>query len=215
MPTPAKGARLGGSPSHERRILANLAASLFEHGSITTTEGKAKRLRPFAERLVTFAKRGDLHARRRVMRTISSRDVIHTLFTEIGPAMAERNGGYTRLVKIENRKGDNAPMAVIELIMEPVSAKQSVVREAEAAAKRTAPKKAKAAPAADADKKPAEKKAGKKPAEKTEKADKKPAEKAEKKPAEKAEKKPAKQDAVADDAATKDAPAADKAADKK
>lgn len=154
MPTPAKGARLGGSPSHERRILANLAASLFENGSITTTEGKAKRLRPFAERLITFAKRGDLHARRRVMRTVTDKSVVHTLFTEIGPAMAERNGGYTRLVKISNRKGDNAPMAVIELVMEPVSPKQAVVREAEAAAKRTAPKE-EAAPAAETVEEPA------------------------------------------------------------
>lgn len=154
MPTPAKGARLGGSPSHERRILANLATSLFEHGSITTTEGKAKRLRPFAERLITFAKRGDIHARRRVARTITDRVVVRKMFDDIGPAMAERNGGYTRLVKIENRKGDNAPMAVIELVMEPVSPKQAVVREAEAAAKRTAPKKEskkEAAPAAAVD----------------------------------------------------------------
>ena len=143
MPTPTKGARLGGSPSHERRILANLAASLFEHGSITTTEAKAKRLRPFAERLITFAKRGDLHARRRVLRTIQDRVIVHELFADIAPAMAERNGGYTRIVKIENRKGDNAPMAVIAPVMEPVSPKQAVAREAEAAAKPTAPKQEK------------------------------------------------------------------------
>ena len=140
MPTPTKGARLGGSPSHERHILANLAAALFEHGAITTTESRAKRLRPYAERLITFAKRGDLHARRRVMKLITSKGVVHTLFTEIGPQMADRNGGYTRIIKVANRKGDNAPMAVIELVTEPVSPKQAVVREAEGATKRTAPK---------------------------------------------------------------------------
>lgn len=139
MPTPTKGARLGGSPSHERHILANLSTNLFEHGSITTTEARAKRLRPFAERLITFAKRGDLHARRRTMRVLSDKSVVHTLFTEIGPAMADRQGGYTRIIKIENRKGDNAPMALIELVMEPVSPKQAVIREATSVAERTAP----------------------------------------------------------------------------
>ncbi len=213
MPTPAKGARLGGSPSHERRILANLAASLFEHGSITTTEGKAKRLRPFAERLITFAKRGDLHARRRVMRTITNREVVHTLFTDIGPAMAERNGGYTRLVKIVNRKGDNAPMAVIELVMEPVSPKQAVVREAEAAAKRTAPKK-KTAPAADAKKETPEEEvvADETAAEKTPAA-KKPAAKSADKPAAKSADKPAAKSADKPAAKSADKPAA-KSADK-
>ncbi len=140
MPTPTKGARLGGSPSHERKILANLAAALFEHGRITTTEAKAKRLRPEAERLITFAKRGDLHNRRRVLRTITDKGIVHVLFTEIAPQMAERQGGYTRIIKVAPRKGDNAPMAVIELVTEPVSPKQAVVREAEKASKKSAPK---------------------------------------------------------------------------
>ena len=135
MPTPTKGPRLGGGPAHERLILANLATSLFEHDSITTTEAKAKRLRPLAERLITFAKRGDLHARRRVMTVIRDKGVVHRLFVEIGPDMAERNGGYTRITKIGARKGDNAPMAVIELVREPV-AKKATVKEAEAATKR-------------------------------------------------------------------------------
>ncbi|GAB3068396.1 50S ribosomal protein L17, sunset domain variant [Phycicoccus sp. Root101] len=137
MPTPTKGPRLGGGPAHERHILANLAASLFEHDSITTTEAKAKRLRPLAERLVTFAKRGDLHARRRVMSVIEDKGVVHRLFTEIAPDMAERPGGYTRITKIGARKGDNAPMAVIELVREPI-AKKATVKEAEAATKRSA-----------------------------------------------------------------------------
>src|SRR5690348_17318354 len=137
MPTPTKGPRLGGGPAHERLILANLATSLFEHDSITTTEAKAKRLRPLAERLVTFAKRGDLHARRRVLSVVQDKGVVHRLFTEIAPDMAERNGGYTRITKIGPRKGDNAPMAVIELVREPV-AKKATVKEAEAATKRAA-----------------------------------------------------------------------------
>jgi len=137
MPTPTKGPRLGGGPAHERLILANLATSLFEHDSITTTEAKAKRLRPLAERLITFAKRGDLHARRRVMTVIRDKGVVHRLFVEIGPDMAERNGGYTRITKIGPRKGDNAPMAVIELVREPV-AKKATVKEAEGATKRAA-----------------------------------------------------------------------------
>lgn len=137
MPTPTKGPRLGGGPAHERLILANLAQSLFEHDSITTTEAKAKRLRPLAERLVTFAKRGDLHARRRVLSVISDKGVVHRLFTEIAPDMAERPGGYTRITKIGARKGDNAPMAVIELVREPM-AKKATVKEAEAATKRSA-----------------------------------------------------------------------------
>jgi large subunit ribosomal protein L17 len=139
MPTPTKGPRLGGGPAHEKLILANLATALFEHRSITTTEAKAKRLRPHAERLITFAKKGDLAARREVMKTVRDKSVVHFLFTEIAPAMAERNGGYTRIVKIGPRKGDNAPMAVIQLVMEPVSAKQGVVREAEQAAASSAP----------------------------------------------------------------------------
>jgi large subunit ribosomal protein L17 len=116
MPTPKKGPRLGGSPSHQRAILANLATNLFEHGSITTTEAKARTLRPYAERLITKAKRGDLHNRRQVMSVIRDKTVVHVLFTEIGPRFADRPGGYTRITKIGPRKGDNAPMAVIELV---------------------------------------------------------------------------------------------------
>jgi large subunit ribosomal protein L17 len=116
MPTPTKGPRLGGSPAHQKAILSNLAASLFEHGAITTTEAKARRLRPFAERLITKAKRGDLHNRRQVLSVIRDKTVVHVLFTEIGPRFAERPGGYTRITKIGPRKGDNAPMAVIELV---------------------------------------------------------------------------------------------------
>ncbi|MDQ0922604.1 large subunit ribosomal protein L17 [Pseudarthrobacter sp. W1I19] len=146
MPTPTKGPRLGGGPAHERLMLANLAASLFEHKRITTTVTKAKRLKPYAERLVTFAKRGDLASRRRVLGLISNKGVVHELFTDIAQAVENRDGGYTRITKIGNRKGDNAPMAVIELVLEPVSAKQAVVAEATAAAKRDAEK---AAPAAE------------------------------------------------------------------
>jgi len=124
MPKPTKGPRLGGGPAHERLLLGNLASQLFEHRSITTTEAKAKRVRPLAERLVTFAKRGDLHARRRVMRTIGDKTVVHQLFTEIAPLMADRPGGYTRITKTGFRKGDNAPMAVIELVLEPVTPKR-------------------------------------------------------------------------------------------
>jgi large subunit ribosomal protein L17 len=116
MPTPTKGKRLGGSPAHERLMLANLATSLFEHGRITTTETKARRLRPFAERLITKAKRGDLHARRQVMQVIRDKSVVHELFTEIGPRFENRPGGYTRITKVGPRPGDNAPMAVIELV---------------------------------------------------------------------------------------------------
>ncbi|PPF68842.1 50S ribosomal protein L17 [Clavibacter michiganensis] len=123
MPKPTKGPRLGGGPAHERLMLANLAQSLFEHKSIKTTETKAKRLRPVAERLVTFAKRGDLHARRRVMGIIPSKSVVHELFTEIAPLVAEREGGYTRITKLGFRKGDNAPMVQIELVLEPVTPK--------------------------------------------------------------------------------------------
>jgi large subunit ribosomal protein L17 len=148
MPAPAKGARLGGSPAHERHILANLATALFEHGRITTTEAKARRLRPVAERLITKAKRGDLHARRQVLSTISNKSIVHALFTEIGPRYGNRNGGYTRIVKIGPRKGDNAPMAVIELV-EPLA--EQVVGEAQGAtrraAKKAAPAKKAAAPA--------------------------------------------------------------------
>ncbi len=138
MPTPTKGPRLGGGPAHERLLLANLATQLFAHRRITTTEAKAKRVRPLAERLITFAKRGDLAARRRVLTVVRDKAVVHELFTEIAPVMAERNGGYTRITKIGNRKGDNAPMAVIELVLEPLSAKKATVREAEAATKKAA-----------------------------------------------------------------------------
>ncbi|MEX0152136.1 50S ribosomal protein L17 [Microbacterium sp. LMI1-1-1.1] len=150
MPKPTKGPRLGGGPAHERLLLANLAAALYTHKSIKTTETKAKRLRPLAERLITFAKRGDLHARRRVLSVIGDKDVVHTLFTEIAPLVADRDGGYTRITKVGNRKGDNAPMAVIELVLEPVTKKPSSSKAAAPAA---------AAPAADeapADEAPAE-----------------------------------------------------------
>ena len=139
MPTPTKGARLGGGPAHERLMLANLATALFQHGKITTTEAKAKRLRPLAERLITFAKRGDLHARRRVLTVVRDKSVVHVLFTEIGPQYAGRPGGYTRITKIGPRKGDNAPMAVIELV-EPMA--EQVVAEATGATKRAAKEKA-------------------------------------------------------------------------
>ena len=143
MPKPTKGPRLGGGPAHERLLLANLAAALFTHKSIKTTETKAKRLRPLAERLITFAKRGDLHARRRVLSVIGDKSVVHELFTEIAPLVADREGGYTRITKVGNRKGDNAPMAVIELVLEPVTKKPSA-------------KKAAAATAAPAEEAPAE-----------------------------------------------------------
>jgi large subunit ribosomal protein L17 len=137
MPRPAKGKRMGGSPAHERLILANLATALFEHGRITTTEARAKRLRPVAERLVTIAKKGDLAARRRILTVIRDKDVVHTLFTEIGPRFEHRPGGYTRIIKIGTRKGDNAPMAVIELceaLAEGVASTQPKVKIAPAAA---------------------------------------------------------------------------------
>lgn len=118
MPKPTKGPRLGGSSSHQSALLANLATSLFEHGRIKTTEPKARALRPYAEKLITHAKKGALHNRREVMKKIRDKDVVHTLFAEIGPFYADRNGGYTRIIKVENRKGDNAPMAVIELVRE-------------------------------------------------------------------------------------------------
>ena len=118
MPKPTKGPRLGGSSSHQKALLANLATSLFEHGRIKTTEPKARALRPYAEKLITHAKKGALHNRREVMKKIRDKDVVHTLFAEIGPFFADRNGGYTRIIKVEARKGDNAPMAVIELVRE-------------------------------------------------------------------------------------------------
>ena len=137
MPTPTKGRRMGGSPAHQRHMMANLATALFEHGKITTTEARARRLRPVAERLITFAKRGDLHARRQVLTTVTDKDVVHALFAEIGPSFATREGGYTRITKIGPRKGDNAPLAVIELIRE----------EAEPKSRRRRARRAQPAPA--------------------------------------------------------------------
>ncbi len=131
MPAPSRGPRLGGGPSHERLLLKTLATQLFQHGRITTTETKARRVRPLAERMITFAKRGDLASRRRVMRVITDKSVVHTLFTEIGPRFVDRDGGYTRITKIGPRKGDNAPMAVIEVLTEGTTGKQEVVSQAE------------------------------------------------------------------------------------
>ncbi|MFE2040068.1 50S ribosomal protein L17 [Streptomyces sp. NPDC059477] len=137
MPKPTKGARMGGSAAHEKLLLANLAKALFEHGRITTTEAKARRLRPYAERLVTKAKKGDLHNRRQVLQVITDKSIVHTLFTEIGPRYENRPGGYTRITKIGNRRGDNAPMAVIELV-EALTIAQQATGEAEAATVRAA-----------------------------------------------------------------------------
>ena len=141
MPTPTKGPRLGGGPDHERLLLANLATALFEHGRITTTQAKAKRLRPLAERLITFAKRGDIAARRRVLQVVRDKGVVHVLFTEIGPRFENRPGGYTRITKIGPRKGDNAPMAVIELV-EGLTVQQTAVAEAEGATRRSVKERA-------------------------------------------------------------------------
>src|SRR5690242_20862966 len=138
MPKPTKGPRLGGSPSHQRLILSNLATQLFEHGRITTTEAKARTLRPYAEKLITKAKKGDLHNRREVLKTVRDKSVVHTLFTEIAPTFQERPGGYTRITKLGPRKGDNAPMAVIELVTEsytPQPSKKKAQKAAEPAAK--------------------------------------------------------------------------------
>jgi large subunit ribosomal protein L17 len=142
MPKPTKGPRLGGSSSHQKAILANLATALFEHGRIKTTETKARALRPYAEKLITHAKKGTLHNRREVLKKIRDKDVVHSLFAEIGPFFSDRNGGYTRIIKVENRKGDNAPMAVIELVQE-----KTVTSEADRARRVGASKAAKAAPA--------------------------------------------------------------------
>ena len=152
MPAPTKGARLGGSAAHQRLILANLATQLFEHGRIVTTEAKAKRLRPLAEKLITKAKRGDIHARRLVLTTVRDKGVVHTLFTEIAPRLADREGGYTRVTKVGPRKGDNAPMAVIELVTESVEESRKANAKSVAPAKKAAAKKtaAKSAPAAAA-----------------------------------------------------------------
>jgi large subunit ribosomal protein L17 len=144
MPTPTKGRRLGGSSAHQRHIMANLATALFEHGKITTTEAKARRLRPYAERLITFAKRGDLHARREVLTVVTDRGVVHTLFSEIGPRFATRPGGYTRITKIGPRKGDNAPLAVIELVEEEAAATSSRRRRPRRAAAPARPVRPKA-----------------------------------------------------------------------
>ena len=145
MPKPTKGARLGGSASHQQAILANLATSLFEHRRITTTEAKAKRLRPYAEKLITHAKAGELANRREVLKVIRDKDIVHVLFSEIGPFYADRNGGYTRIIKIGNRKGDNAPMAVIELVQEPTVASEASRATRAAASKKKAAEEAPAA----------------------------------------------------------------------
>ncbi|WP_101948409.1 50S ribosomal protein L17 [Mycobacterium sp. 3519A] len=142
MPKPTKGPRLGGSSSHQKAILANLATSLFEHGRIKTTEPKARALRPYAEKLITHAKKGALHNRREVMKKIRDKDVVHALFAEIGPFYADRNGGYTRIIKVENRKGDNAPMAVIELVREKTVTDEANRARRAAASKKAAPAKA-------------------------------------------------------------------------
>jgi large subunit ribosomal protein L17 len=154
MPAPTKGARLGGSPAHQRLIMANLATQLFEHGRIVTTEAKAKRLRPLAEKLITKAKRGDIHSRRLVLMTVRDKGVVHTLFTEIAPSLADREGGYTRITKVGPRKGDNAPMALIELVQESVEDSRKANAKVAAPAKKAPAKKAakssSAAPAAPA-----------------------------------------------------------------
>ena len=178
MPKPTKGPRLGGSSSHQKALLANLATSLFEHGRITTTEPKARALRPYAEKLITHAKKGSLHNRREVMKKIRDKEVVHILFAEIGPFFADRNGGYTRIIKVENRKGDNAPMAVIELVREKtVTSEANRARRSAAATAKTgkpaaAPTKAEEpaeAPAEEAVTAPAEEVVA--PVEKTEEAD--------------------------------------------
>jgi large subunit ribosomal protein L17 len=149
MPKPTKGPRLGGSSSHQKALLANLATSLFEHGRIKTTEPKARALRPYAEKLITHAKKGTLHNRREVMKKIRDKDVVHTLFAEIGPFFSDRAGGYTRIVKVEARKGDNAPMAVIELVREKtVTSEADKARRSRSSASKAAPVAAAAVPQA-------------------------------------------------------------------
>jgi large subunit ribosomal protein L17 len=148
MPKPTKGPRLGGSSSHQKALLANLATSLFEHGRIKTTEPKARALRPYAEKLITHAKKGTLHNRREVMKKIRDKDVVHTLFAEIGPFFSDRNGGYTRIIKVEARKGDNAPMAVIELVREKTVTSEADRARRTAGSKKAAPVAAAAAPQA-------------------------------------------------------------------
>jgi large subunit ribosomal protein L17 len=176
MPAPSKGPRLGGGPSHERLLLKTLATQLIQHGRITTTETKARRVRPLAERMITFAKRGDLASRRRVMMVITDKSVVHTLFTEIGPRFADRDGGYTRITKVGPRKGDNAPMAVIEILTDGTTAKQEVVSQAEAVTKVAAKK-------APVKKAPPKKAPAKKAVAKKETTEKAPAKKAAKKAA--------------------------------
>lgn len=157
MPKPTKGPRLGGSSSHQKAILANLATSLFEHGRIKTTEPKARALRPYAEKLITHAKKGSLHNRREVMKKIRDKDIVHTLFAEIGPFFSDRNGGYTRIIKVEARKGDNAPMAVIELVREKtVTSEAERAKRSRAAVKKAAPAPAPAVEEAKADEAPVE-----------------------------------------------------------
>jgi large subunit ribosomal protein L17 len=148
MPKPTKGRRLGGSSSHQKALLANLATSLFEHGRIKTTEPKARALRPYAEKLITHAKKGTLHNRREVLKKIRDKDVVHTLFAEIGPFYADRAGGYTRIIKVEARQGDNAPMAVIELVREKTVTSEANRARKAGAAKKAAPVAAAAAPQA-------------------------------------------------------------------
>ena len=149
MPKPTKGPRLGGSSSHQKAILANLATALFEHGRIKTTDAKARALRPYAEKLITHAKKGTLHNRREVLKKIRDKDIVHALFAEIGPHFADRNGGYTRIIKVENRKGDNAPMAVIELVQEKTVTSEANRARSAGAAKAVEPKAAKAEPKAE------------------------------------------------------------------
>jgi len=157
MPKPTKGPRLGGSSSHQKALLANLATSLFEHGRIKTTEPKARALRPYAEKLITHAKKGALHNRREVMKKIRDKDVVHTLFAEIAPFFSDRNGGYTRIIKVEARKGDNAPMAVIELVREKtVTSEAERAKRSRAAAKKAAPAPAPAVEEAPVEEAPAE-----------------------------------------------------------
>ena len=173
MPKPTKGPRLGGSPTHQRIILANLATQLFEHGRITTTETRAKRVQALAEKLITKAKRGDLHSRRLVMQTVTDPTVVYVLFSQIGPAMAARDGGYTRITKVGNRKGDNAPMAIIELVTEEVSPKEKKTKSAKAETKTEAEKaEASTAEAAEVAEETAAAKPAEEAAEESEAADK-------------------------------------------
>jgi large subunit ribosomal protein L17 len=155
MPTPTKGHRLGGSPAHQRHMMANLATALFEHGKITTTEARARRLRPLAERLITFAKRGDLHARRQVLTVVTDKTVVHNLFAEIGPSFADRDGGYTRITKVGPRKGDNAALAVIELVREEAEPKTRRRRARRAPATTAAARSGRGQAAAVAEEEPA------------------------------------------------------------